>query len=71
MTLTFQIRVASCTLGTSDQSLPKSVKFILEKKEREKKWQGKCSTFPDIQNIFTFTSPNIAGRLCVLVPKSK
>lgn len=27
--------------------------------------------FPEIRNIFTFTSPNIAGRLCVFVPKSK
>lgn len=50
-------------------SLGKAMEFILGKIIK-KNYKGN-SHFSNIQNTFTFTSPNIAGRLCVLVPKSK
>lgn len=36
MMLAFQIRVASCALGTSDLSLPKAINFIWKKKRERK-----------------------------------
>ena len=44
MMFTFQIRVASCALGSSDLSLLKAVKFILEIKEKNNR--GNIVNFP-------------------------